>query len=95
MNSPLEQIEALTRAMQETATQEDWERLAGQERLRVALARALDPDTVRTPGNQAALNRIVQDNALLVKRLSERRADIALLLGGLGSGLAGTLAPDR
>ena len=33
MNGPLEQIEELTHAMLETAVQEDWERLAEQERI--------------------------------------------------------------
>ena len=89
--SPLEQIEEITRAMQETAAREDWDHLAEQERLRITLVRAIDPKDARTPAHQAALTRIVQDNERLVKRLSERKADIALLLDGL----AGKPAPDR
>ena len=63
----------------------------GRERLRITLVRAIDPKDARTPAHQAALTRIVQNNERLVKRLSERKADIALLLDGL----AGKPAPDR
>ena len=89
--SPLEQIEEITRAMQETAAREDWDHLAEQEHLRIALVRAIDPNEARTPARQAILTRIVQDNERLVKRLSERKADIARLLDGLAS----KPAPDR
>ena len=35
--NPLEQIEKITHAMQETAAREDWDHLAEQERLRITL----------------------------------------------------------
>ena len=89
--NPLEQIEEITRAMQETAAREDWDYLAEQERQRIALVRAIDPNEARTSVNQAILTRIVQDNERLVQRLSARKADIAFLLDGL----AGKLAPGR
>ena len=84
MNSKLlEQIEEITRTMQDTVAREDWDRLAEQERQRITLARTIDPDEIHTPANQAILSRVVRDNALLVKRVSECRADIALLLDGM------------
>ena len=79
----LAEIEELTLAMQEAARVEDWDRLAALESRRVALVQAIDPTGLRTPEGQAALARIVENNARLVQRLKDRKNDIGLLLNGL------------
>lgn len=79
----LAKIEEITVAMQEAARLEDWDQLASLESRRVALVQAIDPISLRTPDGQAALARIVENNARLVQRLQDRKNDIGLLLDGL------------
>lgn len=80
---PLARIEDITRTMLETATQEDWERLARLESERLVLLRGLDRARTRSAEEQATLARIIENNALLTQRVQDRRNEIGDLLNGL------------
>ena len=80
----LSEIDRLTLKMRDIARTEDWEALALLEDARRVLLAKIDTKAVRTPNNQALVQKIVSNNETIMHLAQNRKEDIGLLLGAFG-----------